>query len=290
MKQAFTSIYQVFGALVLLAICSSVVWSIAVNVPWMGVVGLALGAALALRAWRGDPVTKTRKTLAGIAAVFALASLGAFVAYHDGAEAARLKTEREAVAAKKAAEEAEKARLAEEQRLREAAEKAEQAKREEAELQLLKKSNPDKYLAALKEKDMPRWLEELKVLRPRLYAAHIEQEKKEATARAAALEAEMQRKRPLDYLTLDMTNWYKGGFDSVMIVSFTIKSTLQFPVRDLGIRCTLSGNSGTDLQRIDKVIYDVVPPKATKRLNEINMGFVHSQATKAGCVLLSVEK
>jgi uncharacterized protein YxeA len=290
MKQVFASIYQVFGALVLLVICGLVVWTITVSAAWFGLVAAGLGAALALKAWRGTPVTKTRKVLAGIAVVFAVISGAGFIVHSDGVEAARLKTVREAEETARKAEEAEKSRLAEVQRQREAAEKAEQERRAEVELQALKKSNPDQYLAALKEKDATRWLEELKLLRPRLYAAHVEQEKKEAAARAAQRELDSQRQRPLDFLTLDMTNWYKGGFDSVMIVSLTIKSTLQFPVRDIGIRCTLSANSGTELQRIEKVIYDVVPAKATKRFNEINMGFVHSQATKAGCVILSVQR
>ncbi len=91
----------------------------------------------------------------------------------------------------------------------------------------------------------------------------------------------------LTYLTLDF-NWSKGGFDAVMIANFTIKSTLQFQVRDIEIACTTAGASGTNLSATTKTIYDVVPAKATKRFSDVNMGFINTQSASANCRILSV--
>lgn len=173
---------------------------------------------------------------------------------------------------------------AKEKAAREAAERAEREKKEAAELQALRKSDPDEYLKRLKEKDLTRWVEEAKVLRPKLYQAHLEAVRKQNEAD----EYTRQRKAPVDYLTLDFS-WSKGGFESVMIADFTIKSTLQFEVRDIEILCIGSGNSGTRLARIPQTIYDVVPAKATKRFRGLNMGFIPQQMTNANCSIVGVK-
>ena len=98
-----------------------------------------------------------------------------------------------------------------------------------------------------------------------------------------------QMRSPKEYVTLDMT-WSKGGFDSVMIANFTIKSTLQFQVRDISIRCAGFGNGGTQLTRIDRTLYEIVPAKTTKRFNNVNMGFIPSQMTQANCTVVEVER
>ena len=166
-----------------------------------------------------------------------------------------------------------------------AAEQEEQRKREAAEMATLRKINPDEYLLRLKEKDMSSWLDEAKILRPKLFAAHQDEMRRQSEL----TEYTRQRKSPKDYLTLDFT-WSAGGFGSVMVVNFTIKSTLQFPVRDILVRCIGTGNSGTEIGSVSQTIYETVPAKGTKRINKINMGFIPGQMRGARCEILSVQK
>lgn len=273
---------SVLAALALCVIVFVIVFSASINVPFIALVAAVAGLLLTYVFWVWQP-SIPRRIIAGLVAVFAVGSGLAYIGHYDGSVAAKMRSDAEAAKAKADAETAEKERIAREKVAALAAARIEEQKREEAELQALRKTNVDQYLIKLKEREgVTKWLEEMKVLRPRQYAAHIEQEKKEAAQRIADIEDQAQRSRPLDYVKLD-TSWKKGGFESVMIATFTFKSTLKYPVRDIVVRCILYANSGTELLRIDKVIYEIVPPRSTKRVTDINMGFIPSQATGASC-------
>lgn len=139
---------------------------------------------------------------------------------------------------------------------------------------------------------MTMWEEEAKVLRPKLYAAHMEEVRKKAEAearrKAESEEYARQRKSPKDYLTLEMT-WTKGGFDTVMLANFTIKSTLQFGVRDISGTASATATVALRSRTLDKTLFEVVPAKATKRFSGVNMGFVPDQMTRANCSITHVK-
>ncbi len=150
-------------------------------------------------------------------------------------------------------------------------------------LRLLRTSDPDQYLQELKPLDLVKWVEELKLLRPKQFAIYQEEVRKE-NERA---ESGRQRANPKEYLTLNHA-WRAGGFGSVMIADFTITSRLQFPVKDIAIRCTGYGNSGTKISELATTVYEIVPARATKRMSGVNVGFMSSQVTRAGCEINSV--
>lgn len=91
---------------------------------------------------------------------------------------------------------------------------------------------------------------------------------------------------------LEITNyqWRRGGFDTVALLSFTLKSTLSFPVRDVVIGCEGAGNSGTRIATMVKTVYEIVPAKGSKRVNELNMGFIPDQTTGLGCKIMSAQR
>jgi hypothetical protein len=82
-------------------------------------------------------------------------------------------------------------------------------------------------------------------------------------------------------------DWYKGGLDNVMLADFTIMNSNDFPVKDITIRCTHAANSGTEIDRNIHTIYEVVKPKKRRSFRKVNMGFIHSQATRSSCVIVS---
>ncbi len=85
-------------------------------------------------------------------------------------------------------------------------------------------------------------------------------------------------------------DWKLGGFDNVILATFTVKNGNDFAVRDLQIRCEAFGKSGTRIDRNTRTIFDVVKAKGTKRLPEANIGFVNSQADKLSCQIIDFAK
>lgn len=97
------------------------------------------------------------------------------------------------------------------------------------------------------------------------------------------------REVALTNLKLDFT-WKLGGFDNVILATFTVKNENDFDVKDLQIRCEAFGKSGTRIDRNTRTIYDVVKAKGTKRLPEANLGLVNSQAEKLACDIVDFKR
>lgn len=85
-----------------------------------------------------------------------------------------------------------------------------------------------------------------------------------------------------DKPSLEFT-WGSGGFGNVMIADLTISNRGTKEIKDITITCVFSGASGTVLGSTTKTIYDVVPANETRTFARFNMGFINSQAKRAGC-------
>ncbi len=77
--------------------------------------------------------------------------------------------------------------------------------------------------------------------------------------------------------------WSKGGFGSVMLADFTITNRSNYTVKDLDVTCTHYANSGTEIDRNSRTIYETVPANGKKILRNFNMGFIHTQAAQSSC-------
>lgn len=85
--------------------------------------------------------------------------------------------------------------------------------------------------------------------------------------------------------------WKTGGFDSVMVLAkISIENKNTENVKDFEIECVHSGPSGTVIDRNKKTIFQVLPAGKTTTLKEVNMGFIHSQAAKSSCSIVSVKR
>lgn len=80
-------------------------------------------------------------------------------------------------------------------------------------------------------------------------------------------------------------NWFISGFGSVMEADFTIKNNSKYTIKDIEIKCTHAAPSGTVIDSNTRVIYETVEPGKTKKIRKFNMGFIHSQVKKSGCVV-----
>ena len=77
----------------------------------------------------------------------------------------------------------------------------------------------------------------------------------------------------------------KGGFDTVMVGSFTIKNDNTYFVKDFEVVCQHFAPSGTQLAESRKVIYDSVGPGQSRTFSNINVGFIPDQAKTFKCEL-----
>lgn len=82
--------------------------------------------------------------------------------------------------------------------------------------------------------------------------------------------------------------WGKTGFDSVMEINMTIKNNGTKDIKDLTVECVHSSNSGTVVDRNKREVYEVIKVGETKKINNFNMGFIHSQATSSGCSVVDL--
>ncbi|MBY0411360.1 MAG: hypothetical protein K2Q97_14855 [Burkholderiaceae bacterium] len=95
-------------------------------------------------------------------------------------------------------------------------------------------------------------------------------------------------KAALPNVKIEKFAWRMGGFNNVMLASFTVANNNSHQVSDLEIECDLNAKSGTRIDRNTKTIYQSVPPKKSIRINDFSMGFTHSQSATAGCVIIGL--
>lgn len=87
-------------------------------------------------------------------------------------------------------------------------------------------------------------------------------------------------------LKLDYT-WEKVGFDNIMEANFTVTNGNEKEIKDIEISCTHYAKSGTAIDSNNRIIYEIIPANSKKTFKKFNMGFIHSQAEKTGCMITS---
>jgi len=85
--------------------------------------------------------------------------------------------------------------------------------------------------------------------------------------------------------------WETGYSDSVMVLAkISIENKNAENVKDFEIECIHSGPSGTVIDRNKKTIYQVIQAGKTVTLKALKMGFIHSQAARSSCFIVSVRR
>ena len=82
--------------------------------------------------------------------------------------------------------------------------------------------------------------------------------------------------------------WGKTGFDSVMEINMTIKNNGTKDIKDFTVECVHSTNSGTEVDRNKREVYEIIKAGETKKMDNFNMGFIHSQATSSNCGIVDL--
>jgi hypothetical protein len=97
-------------------------------------------------------------------------------------------------------------------------------------------------------------------------------------------------KSPLDGLKISSQSWRRGGLGSKALVTFTLRNTNDYAVKDIEIFCTFKRRDGSHLTDRRRVIHDTVNMKSRKRYAGMLIGFINVNANKAKCSLVTASR
>jgi hypothetical protein len=92
---------------------------------------------------------------------------------------------------------------------------------------------------------------------------------------------------PPDGLTLSSQSWRRGGLGSNAMVTFTLRNSNDYPVRDIEISCAFNRRDGSHLTDRTRIIHDIVNMKSRKTFARMHVGFVNINADTAKCSLVA---
>ncbi|WP_213286347.1 hypothetical protein [Bradyrhizobium sp. sGM-13] len=95
---------------------------------------------------------------------------------------------------------------------------------------------------------------------------------------------------PLDGLKIISQSWRRGGLGSKALVTFTLRNTNDYAVRDIEIACNFIRRDGSHLTARRRIIPDTVNMKSRKRYAGMLVGFVNVHANKAKCSLVTASR
>lgn len=88
---------------------------------------------------------------------------------------------------------------------------------------------------------------------------------------------------PVDGLKISSQFWRRGGLGSKALVTFTLRNTNDYAVKDIAISCAFSRRDGSHLTDRARVIHDTVNKRSRKTFARLHIGFVNVNANKAKC-------
>ena len=92
---------------------------------------------------------------------------------------------------------------------------------------------------------------------------------------------------PVDGLRISSQYWRRGGLGSNALVTFTLRNTNDYAVKDIEISCAFSRRDGSHLTDRTRVIHDIVNKRSRKTFARLHVGFVNVNASRAKCSLIA---
>jgi type IV pilus biogenesis protein CpaD/CtpE len=92
---------------------------------------------------------------------------------------------------------------------------------------------------------------------------------------------------PPDGLKIASQFWRRGGLGSIALVTFTVRNTNAYAVKDIRITCAFNRRDGSHVTDRARVIHDTVNMKSRKTFARVHVGFVNVTADKAKCALVA---
>jgi hypothetical protein len=93
-----------------------------------------------------------------------------------------------------------------------------------------------------------------------------------------------------DGLTISSQHWRRGGLGSNALVTFTLRNSNDYAVKDIEISCAFSRRDGSHLTDRSRVIHDTVKMKGRKSFAHWHIGFVNVYADRAKCTPVAASR
>ncbi|SDN10090.1 hypothetical protein [Afipia sp. GAS231] len=111
-----------------------------------------------------------------------------------------------------------------------------------------------------------------------------------AAPEIAAPETTAPAKPPIDGLRISSQSWRRGGLGSKALMTFTLRNSNDYAVKDVEIACAFARRDGSHLTDRRRVLPDTVNMKSQKRYSGMLVGFVNVNANKAKCSLVTASR
>jgi hypothetical protein len=95
---------------------------------------------------------------------------------------------------------------------------------------------------------------------------------------------------PVNGLRISSQSWRRGGLGSKALVTFTLRNDNDYAVGDIELLCSFSRADGSPVTERRPTIHDTVKMKSRKTFARVHVGFVHVNANRAKCSLLSASR
>jgi hypothetical protein len=112
-----------------------------------------------------------------------------------------------------------------------------------------------------------------------------------AISKAMAIETDYLQASAADDIQVVMSEWSKGGFGSIGMWTVSLKNTSTLATyHDIAYRTEYSAPSGTKVTQNTGLILDRLAPGEVKTFENLNDGFINTQASRAGFFVVSATK
>jgi hypothetical protein len=85
-------------------------------------------------------------------------------------------------------------------------------------------------------------------------------------------------------------SWKKESFGTIMMATFLLRNYNPMPMKDIEVTCSSSGPSGSIIDTNSRTIFDVVQQKSYLQVDNLNMGFIRSEAVDTTCRVTGFKK
>ena len=94
----------------------------------------------------------------------------------------------------------------------------------------------------------------------------------------------------LSGLRISSQSWRRGGLGSKALVTFTLRNTNAFAIRDVEITCAFSRRDGSHVTDRRRVVPGEVSSRSRKTFAAVHVGFVNVNVSTAKCTLVAATK
>jgi hypothetical protein len=95
---------------------------------------------------------------------------------------------------------------------------------------------------------------------------------------------------PVSGLSISSQSWRRGGLGSKALVTFTLRNSNDYAVKDIELLCAFARRDGSHLTERKRVILETVDMKSRKIFAHMLVGFVNVNASRAKCVAVAANR